>query len=251
MFGRKDKLAKQDKATRELQAGGVYSLGRGPHPYVLEPRTTEAIKKKKIYGFWPGVWYVTVLSLLLFWIPPFGQMIAGYVGGRKAGTPTKGLVAAFVPVSFLFFLFVLVTMGVMVEEIGWVFGLPLAGATFMATNLPVVGSFVEFGTVYIQTFVDALWSGLPFISPYILTVLFGYVGGILSLQHQREVDEGEHSQFVPLLPVEQTPQPTEVQPQPMPAAPQPQPTEERAVPLVMGKKPEGWDMKRDKKRPKW
>jgi hypothetical protein len=244
MFGRKSKLAKQDKATRQLQAGGVYSLGHGPHPYVLEQSTTEAIKKKKIYGFWSGVWYVTTLSILLFWIPPFGQMLAGYVGGRKAGTPMKGLVAAFVPVSFLFFLFLLVTMGVMVEEVGWVFGLPLAGATFMATNLPVVGSFVEFGTVYIQTFVDALWSGLPFISLYILTVIFGYVGGILSLQHQREVDEGEHSHFVPLLPVGQTPQPE-------PGMPQPQQSEKREVPLVMGKKPEGWDMKRDKKRPKW
>ena len=237
MFGRKKRLSRQDKATRKLQASGVYSLGHGPHPYILEPETTEAIKKKKIYSFWSGVWYVAILSIMLFWLPPFGQMIAGYVGGRKAGSPKKGLVAAFVPMSILFLLFVLVNLGYMVEEVGWVFGLPLAGAAYLATNMPVVGPVAEFMIQYLQTFVDALWGELPFISPYVLTVIFGYVGGILSLQHQREVDAGEHSHFVPLLPVQQS----------QPALEQQLPTQEKEVPLVMGKKPEGWD----KKRPKW
>jgi hypothetical protein len=37
------------------------------------------------------------LSILLFWIPLVGGLIAGFVGGRKAGGVGAALVAAFLP----------------------------------------------------------------------------------------------------------------------------------------------------------
>lgn len=37
------------------------------------------------------------LSLLLFWMPVFGPLIAGVVGGVKAGTVGRAIAAVFVP----------------------------------------------------------------------------------------------------------------------------------------------------------
>ncbi|HLS47958.1 MAG TPA: hypothetical protein VK012_05525 [Gemmatimonadales bacterium] len=37
------------------------------------------------------------LSLLLFWIPVFGPLIAGAVGGYKAGTVGRAVLAVFLP----------------------------------------------------------------------------------------------------------------------------------------------------------
>jgi hypothetical protein len=48
-----------------------------------------------------------VLSILLFWLPVIGPLLAGFVGGRKAGTLGNAVVAVFLPGivvgAFLFF----------------------------------------------------------------------------------------------------------------------------------------------------
>lgn len=242
MFGRKRKMNSSDEVTRQLQASGVYSIGRGPHPYIVEPETVEAVTEKKIYGFWAGVWYTTVLSIMLFWLPPLGQMIAGYVGGRKAGTPRKGMMAALAPMSLIFLLFMLRHMGSFVMEIDWFLGLPGQGAEWMAANLPVFGPIVEFMVDYAHTFINAMWSGEFFVYPYILTVIFGYVGGILSLQHQRELEaQGRQHPFLPLTIINQS-----TSPQARPDA-----AGSGDAPVVMGKIPDDWHMKKDRKKGKW
>ena len=239
MLGRKSKLSKRDKATKQLQASGVYSMGHGPHPYIVEQETVEAVKEKKIYSFWAGVWYTTVLSILLFWLPPFGQMIAGYVGGRKAGTPRKGMVAAFAPMTFIFLLFLLRYMGQFVTEIDQFLGLPGQGAAWMGENLPIFGPIIDFMAQYTQTFVSAMWSYDFFIYHFVLTVFMGYVGGILSLQRQRELEsEGKQHPFVPLTIINQ------------------QPAAQAAAgagetPVIMGKIPDDWKVNKDKKKGKW
>jgi len=231
----------RDKTSKQLQSGGVYSIGHGPHPYIVENETVEAVKEKKIYSFWSGVWYTSVLSILLFWLPPFGQMIAGYVGGRKAGAPWRGLAAAFAPMSFIFILFMLKYMGNFVAEIDWFLSLPGQGAEWMGANLPVMGPAIEFFSHYTQTLVSATWSYEYLIYPYALTVIFGYVGGALSLQHQRELEaQGKDHPFVPLAVVNQP----GTQPQPSAAG-----TGE--TPVVMGKIPDDWRMRKDKKKGKW
>jgi hypothetical protein len=41
--------------------------------------------------------WMFVLSVLLFWLPVAGPLIAGFVGGRKAGTVGNAIFAVFLP----------------------------------------------------------------------------------------------------------------------------------------------------------
>lgn len=62
------------------------------------------------------------LSIVLFWAPVVGGLIAGFVGGRKAGGVARAIAAALLP-GFLLFLFTLF--------FGAVLGsIPILGALF-------------------------------------------------------------------------------------------------------------------------
>jgi hypothetical protein len=59
-----------------------------------------------------SVW-MFILSILLFWLPIVGPLVAGFVGGRKAGGLGNAIIAAFIPAIVfgvaLFFLATLLT----------------------------------------------------------------------------------------------------------------------------------------------
>lgn len=44
-----------------------------------------------------GMIWMFVLSILLFWLPVVGPLIAGFVGGRKSGSLGNALLAVFLP----------------------------------------------------------------------------------------------------------------------------------------------------------
>ena len=44
--------------------------------------------------FWGGFW-MFLISILLFWLPGIGSLIAGVVGGKVAGSVGNALLAAF------------------------------------------------------------------------------------------------------------------------------------------------------------
>lgn len=90
------------------------------------------------------------LSVVLFWLPILGPAIAGFVGGRKAGSVGKAVVAAFAPA---------VALGALVAVILIAFELPLVGTVagvglflfILAEDVPlfigaVVGAGVSQGT---------------------------------------------------------------------------------------------------------
>lgn len=57
--------------------------------------------------------WMFLLSILLFWLPIVGPLIAGFVGGRKAGSLGNAILAVFLPAIVfgiaLFFLATLLT----------------------------------------------------------------------------------------------------------------------------------------------
>lgn len=73
----------------------------------------------------PSIWMI-IISLLLFWLPGFGPLIAGYVGGKKAGSAGRAFMAALLPMLIAGFLVFLA-----VAFIGFPFIGVLAGATLV------------------------------------------------------------------------------------------------------------------------
>lgn len=48
-----------------------------------------------------AILWMTILSILLGWIPIFGSLIAGYVGGKKAGSVSNAVIAVALPALLL------------------------------------------------------------------------------------------------------------------------------------------------------
>ncbi len=76
-----------------------------------------------------GAIWMFIISLLLFWLPFFGPLIAGFVGGKKAGGVGSAIGAVFLPA---------IVLGVFFFVLGTVSGLPVVGAVTGASAFLVV-----------------------------------------------------------------------------------------------------------------
>jgi len=95
-----------------------------------------------------GVLWMFLISILLFWLPVAGSLIAGVVGGKKSGGVGPAIVAVFVP--------------------GIVIGVLLFFLATSLTGLPLIGAFAGAGGFVLS---------LAHIGP----LLFGaIVGGLLA-----------------------------------------------------------------------
>lgn len=111
-----------------------------PEPRAQQTRPQQAEESKGSIG--AAIFWMALLSVLLFWLPVFGPLIAGYVGGKKAGSAGRGAIAALLP------------------------GFIVAGIIFFVlADLPVLGAIVAMGTMIIigvwifPVFVGALIGG--------------------------------------------------------------------------------------------
>ncbi len=95
-----------------------------------------------------GMIWMFIISLLLFWLPGLGSLIAGIVGGKQAGGVMAGLMAALLP------------------------GLLVAAALFFAgtmlTTLPIVGALLAGSGLLLY---------LVYLPPLIIGAL---IGGLLA-----------------------------------------------------------------------
>ena len=94
-----------------------------------------------------GMIWMLVLSLLLFWLPGLGALIAGIVGGKQAGGVLAGLTAAMLP--------------------GIVVAIALFFAGTMLTALPVIGAVLAGGGLLLY---------ILYIPPLLIGAL---IGGLL------------------------------------------------------------------------
>jgi hypothetical protein len=82
-----------------------------------------------------GMTWMFIISVLLFWLPVIGPLIAGFVGGKKAGSIENAIAAVFLPAliaGLIFFFFAAFFTGM--PLIGLV-----AGAGGIAISLMHVG----------------------------------------------------------------------------------------------------------------
>lgn len=175
----------QDEESPQQGQGVPYKLASYEHDYEGKKfRSSEVV-----YSFWSAAKYTLILSLVLWWLPLFGQMIAGYVGGRRAGGPWKGVAAAIIPVACLYIVMTGFDSGFFPSH---VFGVAIAPAVVgasIADSIPFISPYLQFSSEYVGSFVDSLAGSSPYgINVYVVTVAFAYVGGILAEQNRREIE---------------------------------------------------------------
>lgn len=142
-----------------------------------------------VYSFWSASKYVFILSIILWWLPMFGQMIAGYVGGRRAGGPWRGVAASILPVVCLYVVITGFDSGFFPSHVFGVAIAPAAVSAVLSESVPFVSPYIQFSSEYVGSFVAALSGASPYgINTYVLTVAFAYVGGILAEQSRREIE---------------------------------------------------------------
>ena len=192
----------KDHATNSLMKSGVYRLSDDDDKARQKRSWLFTSASDDPFNYWSAVKYGSILMFLLWWIPIFGPMVAGYVAGRRAGTPLKGLFAVSIPLAVVFFVATMVTIKIVPTV--W-FGVNLApDAIFgaLAQAVPVVGPLANFTTGYLESFIGTVQGNngvrLDF---YILGIAFAYIGGAMALQSLREMqyvvkhggDHGAHA----------------------------------------------------------
>lgn len=185
----KRKPREKDEVTDDLVHRNVYRLAE-----TYDDKEAAIFKKQKVtYSFWSAVKYTLILSFLLWWLPIIGQMIAGYVGGRRAGTPWRGVIAALIPLAIIFAITGAMSIGFIPTVI---FGVNIApGAVFgsIAGQIPIVAPYMNFAASYLNEFVSLMQSTASLrLDSYLITVAFAYIGGILSDQTRRELEYVSH-----------------------------------------------------------
>lgn len=93
-----------------------------------------------------GMVWMFIISILLFWLPVAGPLLAGFVGGKKAGGLGAAIMAVFLP------------------------GILVGGCLFLVavslTGLPLIGAIAGFGGASIA---------LAHIGPLLLGAIIGGV----------------------------------------------------------------------------
>jgi hypothetical protein len=174
-----------DIATTSLLRSGVYRLSDDEDEELKRFHFKSA---KSAYSFWSAVKYTFILTFLLWWLPIFGQMIAGYVGGRRAGSPLRAVAAALFPVVVIFLIMAGFDSGLLPSEINGVTIHPRVLLENLGAAVPFFGPYLAFAAQYIESFVGAMQAvTLLKVDNYIVIVAFAYIGGVLADQTRREL----------------------------------------------------------------
>ncbi len=168
-------------------------VGQAPSVYQL-PKTDNAKKiglgsGHKPYSIWSAAKYILMISLMLYWLPLVGQMIGGFIGGRRAGSPWRAIIAAMLPVIVLYGLSSALSTGLIPIRFQNATLLTYVLIKDALEKLPIAAPYISFATTYVGSFIAELKTAASFkIGNYLITIAFAYVGGILSDQSRRELE---------------------------------------------------------------
>ena len=115
-------------------------------------------------------------------------MVAGYVGGRRAGAPWKAVVASAIPVILIFGMSASYDAGYGRSQIDFLSRLPASIAAAVGSAVPFLQPYTTFVVDYLTTFIEALQKLFGMGSNgYLVTIAFAYIGGIVGDQTRREI----------------------------------------------------------------
>src|SRR5256885_5947564 len=140
------------------------------------------------FSFWSSSRVILILSFLLWWIQPAGPMIAGYVGGRRAGSPIKAVIAALMPIFAIYIANVGYAHNFASHQIDFVASLPMVVSDGASSILPFLAPYKDFMVAYMRGFVEALTSTFGMgTNGYLMVVIFAYICGLIAEQTRREM----------------------------------------------------------------
>jgi len=162
------------------------------HPGVYRVEVDGEASRHKTEGppfsFWGSSRIILILAFLLWWIQPAGPMIAGYVGGRRAGSSLKAVGAALLPVVLIFIANAAYAHTFAAQQIDFVASLPQAVGDGAASILPFLAPYKDFMIAYMAGFVKALQSTFGMgTNGYLMVIIFAYIGGLIAEQTKREL----------------------------------------------------------------
>ena len=140
------------------------------------------------FSFWASSRIILIIAFLLWWIQPAGPMIAGYVGGRRAGSPVKAVVAALMPIVVIYLAILTYAHLFAAQHVDFVGSLPEALGGGAASILPFLAPYKDFMIAYMQSFVGALQTTFGMgTNGYLMVIIFAYIGGLIAEQTRREL----------------------------------------------------------------
>src|SRR3989475_11634108 len=140
------------------------------------------------FSFWSSSRVILILSFLLWWIQPAGPMIAGYVGGRRAGSPIKAVIAALMPVFAIYIATAAYAHNFAPHQIDFVASLPAVVSDGVSSILPFLIPYKEFMGAYMRGFVEALTTTFGMgTNGYLMVVICAHIGGLNSEQTRRQL----------------------------------------------------------------
>ena len=137
--------------------------------------------KKYPYSLGEAVSYAFVLTVSLWWIPVVGPMLIGYLTGRKAGGPIKGLIAMSVPIIAYFF-------AIYAIGVGWIHVPPIVSSYFSGSILGALGNeaiipYIKQSTTVAISVGTNIEQYLYYAPPsFFIMFSFAFIGGAMSRQ---------------------------------------------------------------------
>ena len=145
---------------------------------------TDQRGQRSVYDTRSGTLLTIVLLFVLGWIPMIGHMVAGFVGGRRAGSPTRGLIATSVGTfTVLFILFLIVELirainsALLTDPEGEIAAITASAPLFQQ----LFSLFLDYSRELFGSADFSINYGV-----YMITIPFGIIGGIFADQAQKE-----------------------------------------------------------------
>ena len=145
---------------------------------------TDQRGQRSVYDTRSGTLLTIVLLFVLGWIPMIGHMVAGFVGGRRAGSPARGLIATTVGT-----LAVLLVLFIIVESIRGINAAllndPEGEIMTLTASAPLFQQLFNLFLDYTRQLFGSADFSINY-GVYMVTIPFGIIGGIFADQAQKE-----------------------------------------------------------------
>ncbi len=145
---------------------------------------TDQKGQSSVYDTRSGTLLTIVLLFVLGWIPMIGQMVSGFVGGRRAGSPMRGLIASFTGTIVVLSILFIAVEGLRAINSALIND-PEGEIATIAASYPLLEQLMNLALSYARDLFGSADFTVNY-STYMITIPFGIIGGIFANQAQKE-----------------------------------------------------------------